>query len=58
MWIQLELKCPIILDTEWEGLGILLGQAVSKMQFCIVKLTNGPIKLLLVTEPHSSEAPT
>jgi hypothetical protein len=44
------------METDWEGLGVLLGKAVSKMQFCIVKLTNGPIKLLLVTE-HSSEAP-
>jgi hypothetical protein len=46
------------METEWEELGFLLGQAVLKMQFRTVKLTNGPIKLLLVTELYSSEAPT
>jgi hypothetical protein len=32
----------------WEELDVLIGQAISKTQFCIVKLTNGPNKLHFV----------
>jgi hypothetical protein len=39
-------------------LAVLVRQAVSKMQFYIIKLTNGHNKLHFVTKLHSSETPT
>jgi hypothetical protein len=45
------------MERKWEGLCVLVGQAVSKRQFCILKIPNVPKKLHLVPILHSSEHP-